>query len=121
MSYFESMLEFSRRLADEGVREIAIYGAGVVGQNLIRTARLSGLKVICAVDRNQALYRTRLDGVEITSLEDAVARGIHNYAIASFAFTDEIRRSILAQYRGQPSVPGIFHPDDWRQEKLQQS
>jgi FMN phosphatase YigB (HAD superfamily) len=117
--YFERMLEFSRRIAGEGVREIVVYGAGEVGRNLIRAARLSGLKVLCAVDRNTALWGTHLDGVEITSLGDAAAKGVPDYAIASFFFADEIRRAINAQHRGQSPGPRVFHPDDPYQEQPQ--
>jgi hypothetical protein len=45
-------------------------------------------------------------------LDQAVERGNHNYAVASFAFAEEIRRTIQTRYRDEAIDPNIFLPND---------
>jgi len=108
--YFERMLAFCRSLTAEGIMKVVVYGAGVVGRNFIRAARLSGLSVLCAADRNAQLWGTRLEGIDVMSLEAAICAGNHHYAVASFAFSGEIRDTIHAAYRGLNLQPKIFMP-----------
>jgi FMN phosphatase YigB (HAD superfamily) len=109
--YFEKMLQLSQRLLREGVEEVAMYGAGEVGRSFVRAARVSGLKILCAVDRNQKLWGTHLEGVEVVSLDEAVRRNPGAYVVTSFAFAREIRQAILARYRGCAFVPRVFLPE----------
>jgi FMN phosphatase YigB (HAD superfamily) len=110
--YLERMLKFSQYIATQSVGEIVVYGAGIVGRNLIRAAHLYGLKVMGAVDRKSDLWGTYLEGVEVMGLDQAVERGNHNYAVASFAFAEEIRRTIQTRYRDEAIDPNIFLPND---------
>jgi hypothetical protein len=108
--YFEKMLAFSRKIQSEGIAELVVYGAGAVGRNLIRAARLTGISVLCAVDRNELMWGRRLDGIEVTSIDRALAQGNHCYAVASFAFTEEIEKTILSRYRDSRFMPRILIP-----------
>lgn len=108
--YFEKMHKFSESILSDGIREIVLYGAGKIGRNLIRASRLLGIKVLCAVDRNEKLWGSKIEGVEVVSLDEAVECGNHCYAVASLAFIDEIQKTILTRYDGYGEHPQIFLP-----------
>jgi FMN phosphatase YigB (HAD superfamily) len=109
--YFGSMLRFCSKIMAQGCDRVAVYGAGEVGQQFLRAARLLGPKPTFFVDRNRKLWGSHIEGIEIVSLEEAVNKGASAYAVASFAFIDEIQQAILQACAGANFQPAIFVPD----------
>ncbi len=56
------------------IHEITIYGAGDVGQSLLKIARLNQIKVAYFVDRKPSLWGQKIDGVEVISLTSALSK-----------------------------------------------
>lgn len=72
-----------------------------------------GLRIVRFVDRNERLWGARIEQIEIGSLDLATHEGIHRYVIASFAFAEEIERTIRDHYAHlNLSAPEIYHPLD---------
>ncbi len=109
--YEEKMSKLVRRIRRHGIREVLVYGAGEAGRALARAARSAGLRPCGFVDKKQSLWGSQVEGVEVLSLAEARERGIHVYAVGSFAFTREIRREIRLAYAGAGSRPRIFTVD----------
>lgn len=107
--YLAMMNQLVQRVLQEDIREIIIYGAGEVGENLLRASKLNSLKVICIVDRKKTLWGSFIEDTEIISLEEAVIKGNHTYVIGSLAFIDDIEKTIKEKYAGTKIIPQIFH------------
>jgi FkbM family methyltransferase len=55
-------------------RDVVIFGSGLLGRLLLESARKSGIHISAFADNNATKWGTRLDGVQIVSPADAVAR-----------------------------------------------
>jgi phenylacetate-coenzyme A ligase PaaK-like adenylate-forming protein/glycosyltransferase involved in cell wall biosynthesis/GT2 family glycosyltransferase len=90
------------------IEEIVIYGAGEAGRALAEACGWHGVRVSAFVDRDPAKIGTTIGAVDVMSLDEAVRRGVTAFAIGSFAFTAEIRRTIEAAYAREGRHPVIF-------------
>jgi glycosyltransferase involved in cell wall biosynthesis len=82
------------RLHANGVKNLAVYGAGEVGRKLASDAQAYGFTVERIVDRNTDLWGTAVDGIEISGLDQALDEGCDTFVIASLTFAKEIRAAI---------------------------
>lgn len=82
------------RLRRLGIREIIVYGAGDIGRRFSTVASSMGLRIAKFVDRNKRLWGASIDQIEISSLAAAAQEGISCYVVASFAFVDDIKKTI---------------------------
>jgi FlaA1/EpsC-like NDP-sugar epimerase len=108
--YAEKMVGMITRIRLDGHSEIAVYGAGEVGQALILICAEQGIRVRCAIDRNNSLWGTHIEEVPVVSFDTAIEEENDVYAVASFAFTNEISREIRARYEGTSRKPRIYVP-----------
>jgi SAM-dependent methyltransferase len=81
----ERVLELAERLRARQPARFAIYGAGAVGQALLRVAQRAGLAPIAFVETDPARHGQRELDVPIQSVSECIAAGCHVYAIGSFA------------------------------------
>ncbi|HYR83369.1 MAG TPA: glycosyltransferase family 92 protein [Terriglobia bacterium] len=82
----------------DGIQEIVLYGVGEAGQTFISFCRAGNIRVRCAVDKQESLWGTEVDGVRIVPLTEAFKERVDAYAIASFSSAREISRGIRAVY-----------------------
>jgi SAM-dependent methyltransferase len=80
----------------------AIYGAGTVGQALLRVLRGVGLSPLCFVETDASRRGTRVLDVPIWSIPDARAANCHLYALGSFASAGPMIAAIETEYAGSP-------------------
>jgi lipopolysaccharide biosynthesis glycosyltransferase len=104
----EPCRQLIRDILSRGIKEVIVYGAGDVGRAFVPEARACGLRVAFAVDRNPILWGQHLEGVPIMSLQQVMQHKLHNYAIASFSYTDEISAQIKKSYANQSIDPVIL-------------
>lgn len=90
---FETMSKIAIQYKDG----VSIYGAGVVGKLFVDIAKMANLNIDSIVDKNAKLHGQHLDGIRIVSLNEATNK-TKVYFIASFAFIDEIKDTILNKY-----------------------
>lgn len=79
----------------KGFASVVIYGAGDAGLTLARAARLAELTPLCFVDRKRSLWGAKRSGLIVLSLDEALERHPGApFLVGSFAFTEEIVRTI---------------------------
>ncbi|WP_434290088.1 HAD family hydrolase [Clostridium botulinum] len=106
--YLKTMCTIAKNISVNEVSSVMVYGAGEAGIYLMRALELYNIKVIYLIDRNEILQHNFIDNVEIISLDQAINKGNHIYAIGSFAFKHEIEKDILDKYIGTNIKPQIF-------------
>src|SRR2546423_11425893 len=84
--YAEKMANLITRVRRDGLTEIAIYGAGEVGEALISVCRERGVHVRCAIDQNELLWGSKMQEVPVISFVEAMKGGNDVYSVASFSF-----------------------------------
>lgn len=109
-SYLAVMNAMVSEIKREGISEIIVYGAGEVGRALMKIASMYQLHVRNIVDRKESLWGNVIDGVEIVSLDEAMKSGLHVYAVASLAFSREIKNDIEERYAGNKDKLKVFIP-----------
>ena len=109
--YGEKMTGMIERIQRDGFNEVAVYGAGEAGQALISLCRQHGIRIRCAIDRNESLWGTRIQGIPVLPFAEAIEDGNDVYAVASFAFSREISQEIRARYEDTLRKPRIYVPN----------
>ncbi|MED4730248.1 HAD hydrolase-like protein [Aneurinibacillus migulanus] len=107
-SYLAIMNDMVSEIKQKGFLDIIVYGAGEVGSAMMKISNIHHVNVQGIVDRKQSLWGSIIDGVEIISLDEAIAKGIHVYAVASLAFAKEIEKDIEERYSKYDIKPVIF-------------
>lgn len=102
------MNQVINRVKSDGNKEIIVYGAGEVGQTLVKVARLQGLQIEAVVDQKRTLWGNYIEGIEIVSLEEAMKRSNHVYVIGSLSFIEDITHDINMQYKDRSHRPIIY-------------
>lgn len=100
--YMAPALTLARTLRQRGIARVVGYGSGDVARAFIDAARIMGIEVAALVDSNSAQHGTRLHGVDIVSLDDAVALDVHVYVVLSIAHADPISQTIRQRYSREP-------------------
>lgn len=71
------------QVAQSGIDEIAVYGAGVVGQVLVRALHRRGVRVSVLADGNPDLHGMVVEGIEVQPLARLVGNGNRRWAVGS--------------------------------------
>ncbi|WP_097460543.1 hypothetical protein [Mangrovitalea sediminis] len=85
------------RLASEGVRRCAVYGAGLFFEALFPELRRLGVEVTHLIDRKAEAGTFRVGGVTVIPLSKAFDEGVTRFVIASVAFAEQIEEVIMLQ------------------------
>jgi hypothetical protein len=96
--YAAPALTLARTLRQRGITRVIGYGTGDVARAFIDAARIMGVDVAALVDSNSAQHGLRLHGVDVVSLDEAVALSVHVYAVLSIAHADPIGNTIRHRY-----------------------
>ncbi|MCR3757812.1 hypothetical protein KYB31_02225 [Clostridium felsineum] len=94
-TYFNAAIKIVEKVQDYGLDEIVVYGAGEVGESVIKACQFYDVKILNIVDRNQDLWGKKKQGIKVISLSETLEAGCKNYIIASFSFIDEIKKTIM--------------------------
>ena len=100
--YAAPALALARTLRQRGVTRVIGYGTGDVARAFIEAARIMGVGVAALVDSNSTQHGLRFNGVDIISLDDAVALDVHVYVVLSIAHADPIGNTIRQRYSREP-------------------
>jgi len=100
--YAAPALTLARTLRQRGITSVIGYGTGDVARAFIDAARIMGVDVAALVDSNRAQHGLRLHGVDVVSLDEAVALGVHVYVVLSIAHADPISNTIRHRYSSEP-------------------
>lgn len=99
-NYLSIMSKLALVLLNKGIKEVALYGAGEVGQSFVKVAKIYNLKILCIIDRKESLWGQTINGIEIVSLKRATNEiSICNVVIGSIAFTEIIKENINKSYQ----------------------
>jgi hypothetical protein len=100
--YSAPALSLARTLRQRGIARVIGYGTGDVARAFIDAARIMGIEVAGLVDSNNAQHGLRLHGVDVMSLDEAVALDVHVYVVLSIAHADPIGTTIRHRYNSEP-------------------
>jgi predicted HAD superfamily hydrolase len=100
--YAAPALTLARTLRQRGIARVVGYGTGDVARAFIDAARIMGVEVAALVDSNRAQHGLQLHGVDVVSLDGAVALDVHVYVVLSIAHADPISHSIRQRYHSEP-------------------
>lgn len=96
----KSMQEVVEQVQADGIKEIALYGAGENGRQFLFICRMYNIKVNLFIDRKKSIWGTCKEGVEVVGLDEAMKRGNDVYIVTSLFSISEIRDFILEKYKG---------------------
>ena len=87
-----------------GPESVGMYGAGVVGMEMLKYAERFGLHVEWVIDSNPALHSRPFGDRIITSVSSARNEGCSIFLVASAAFTDEITDIINGEFKNEKPI-----------------
>ncbi|UQZ76069.1 HAD family hydrolase [Niallia circulans] len=96
--YMLETIQCANKLSHENIKSVLIYGAGEVGHALIESLKLFNIEVRAFIDKKEALWGSLIDGVEVMSIKNAQRIDFDCIVIASLAFINEIKQSILQHF-----------------------
>ena len=84
-----------------------IYGASDIGRRFQNLAALLDISIVCFVDSNKQLHGANVSGIEIKSLSE-VPKDTDYFIVGSYAYSDDIKKTIQTHYSDQANQPEIF-------------
>lgn len=104
----KSMQEVVEQVERDGIREVALYGAGENGRQFYFLCRMYHIEVKCFIDRKESIWGTRKEGIEVMGLDEAIQRGCSEYIVTSLFSISEITDFILERYKKLAREPVIY-------------
>ncbi len=104
----KSMQEVVEQVERDGIREVALYGAGENGRQFYFLCRMYHIEVKCFIDRKESIWGTRKEGIEVMGLDEAIQRGCSEYIVTSLFSISEITDFILERYKKLGREPVIY-------------
>ena len=77
------------------ITECVVYGAGQMGHSLVKILLTCNIKIINIIDRDEKLWGSKIEGIEIISFYQSKLLNNNVYVIASYAFMQEIKEFII--------------------------
>lgn len=104
----KSMQEVVEQVERDGIKEVALYGAGENGRQFYFLCRMYHIGAKCFIDRKESIWGTRKEGVEVVGLDEAIRRGCDDYIVTSLFSISEITDFILEKYKGLGREPRVY-------------
>lgn len=104
----KSMQEVVEQVERDGIKEVALYGAGENGRQFYFLCRMYHIGARCFIDRKESIWGTRKEGVEVVGLDEAIRRGCNDYIVTSLFSISEITDFILEKYKGLGREPRVY-------------
>lgn len=98
-SVVKSMQDLVEQVVADGIKEVALYGAGENGRQFFFLCQMYHLKVKCFIDRKESIWGTRREGIPIMGLQEAVKLGEEIFIITSLFSISEIRDTIIDSFK----------------------
>ncbi len=108
LPYAGAALTLARTLRARGITRVVGYGTGDVAHAFIDACRIVGVDLPALVDSQSGMHGLRVRGIDVCSLDAAVATGIHVYAVLSFAHASVIADAIERRYDDEASTALVF-------------
>lgn len=105
----KNMQEVVEDVYNQGIKEVALYGAGENGRQFYFICKLYNIKVSCFIDRKESLWGKTKEGVIISGLDEAIGTGNRNFIITSLFSISEIKDYIEKSFKEIENVPKIFY------------
>lgn len=102
------MQEVLEDVVKQGIKEVALYGAGENGRQFYFMCKLYNVKVLCFIDRKESLWGTEKEGIEVMGLKEAIERGYDTFIITSLFSIQEISDTVIKYFHQTQKVPLIF-------------
>lgn len=98
------------RIESAGVRQCAVYGAGLFFEALSPALAQMGVSITHLIDRKAETECFEVGGLQAVTLSQAFDSGARTFVIASVAFADQIEESIMlmARERGVASSVSVY-------------
>lgn len=104
----KSMQEVVEQVQQDGIKEVALYGAGENGRQFYFVCQLYGIGVKCFIDRKESIWGTFKEGIEVMGVDEAMRRGYHTYIVTSLFSISEIADFIEEKHKGTEVSPKIY-------------
>lgn len=104
----KSMQEVVEQVERDGIKEVALYGAGENGRQFYFICGMYHIGVKCFIDRKESIWGTRKEGVEVMGLDEAMRKGCNDYIVTSLFSISEITDFILEKYGKTGQRPRIY-------------
>lgn len=105
----KAMQEVAEQVKEQGLNEIALYGAGENGRQFYFICSLFHIKVSCFIDRKESIWGTKKEGIEVIGLQEAMERGNKTFIVTSLFSISEIEDFIKASFKKNGQEATIFH------------
>ena len=103
----KAMADIAEFLILNKYTECVVYGAGEMGHSLVKMLLACNIRITNIVDRNEELWGTDIEGIEVISFDRSKARGHNVYVIASYAFMADIKK-FIQQNHNRPNEVRII-------------
>lgn len=104
----KSMQEVVMQVQRDGIKEVALYGAGENGRQFYFICRMYHIGISCFIDRKESIWGTLKEGIEVVGLDEAVRRGCNDYIVTSLFSISEITDYIVEKYKGLGREPRVY-------------
>lgn len=104
----KSMQEVVEKVQEDGVTEVALYGAGENGRQFYFLCQMYNIGVKCFIDRKESIWGTFKEGIEVMGLDEAMRRGNNTYIVTSLFSISEISDFIVEKYESVEIDPVIY-------------
>ena len=105
----KAMQEVVERVEEQGIKEIALYGAGENGRQFYFMCQLYHIKVNCFIDRKESIWGTKKEGIEVVGLKEAMKRGNGAFIVTSLFSISEISDFIRENFKETGEKLTVFH------------
>lgn len=104
----QSMQEVVEQVQEDGVKEVALYGAGENGRQFYFLCQMYNIKATCFIDRKESIWGTFKEGVEVVGLDEAMNRGNDVFIVTSLFSISEISDTIKDRFEKLDRKPVIY-------------
>lgn len=104
----QSMQEVVEKVQEDGVKEVALYGAGENGRQFYFLCQMYNIKATCFIDRKESIWGTFKEGVEVMGLDEAMRRGNDTFIVTSLFSISEISDFIKDRFEKLEEKPVIY-------------
>jgi len=105
----KAMQEVVEQVEEQGIKEIALYGAGENGRQFYFMCNLYHIRVNCFIDRKESIWGTMKEGIEVIGLKEAIERGNEAFIVTSLFSISEIKDYIIKNFEIIGQKSNIFH------------
>ena len=104
----KSLQEVVEQVQEDGIKEVALYGAGENGRQFYFLCQMYNIKATCFIDRKESIWGTFKEGVEVMGIDEAMRRGNKTFIVTSLFSISEISDFIKEKFDAAGEVAEIY-------------